>query len=249
MSKLFANLNNNGLEESQDRAGGGGFKAVESDIYTGKIKAAYAGQSSGGAHNVSLIVLLPGGVEYKETVYITNKKGENFFLNKDDKTKKVPLPGFTIIDDICLMVTNKPLAEQDTEEKVINVYDFDAKKEQPKAVDMLTDLIGGEISLGILRELQNKNEKQGDEYVPTAEVVERNVINKVFHTETKLTVVEARAGADEAKFWDKWLEINKGKDRDVRKIKDGQAGKVGTPPKAGAAASAPTERKSLFSKK
>lgn len=242
---LFGNLKSEGLEESQDRIGG--FQPLETDIYTGVIKAMYAGKSAGGATSVS-IILDTNGKEYRETFYVTNKKGENFFLNKDDKTKKVPLPGFTLVDDICMVTSGKPLSEQNTEEKVIKLYDFDARKELPKGVQMLVDCIGLEVSLGILKELHNKNEKSGDEYVATAEVIERNATDKVFHTETHMTVAEARSGAEKAQFWESWTERNKGNVRDRRTIKDGQAGKpVGGPPKAGGSKEAP--RKSLFGNK
>lgn len=248
---LFGNLKSDGLEQTQDRLGGG-YQPKETDIYTGKIKALYAGKSAGGAQSVSLILSLADGSEYRETFWITNKKGENFFLNKDDKTKKVPLPGFTIVDDLCLVTTGKPLSEQETEEKTIKLYDSEAKKELPKAVPMLIEAIGLEVSLGIVKVLENKNEKQGDEYVPTAETRELNATDKVFHTETRMTVVEAREGAEVAKFWDSWLERNKGNTRDKRTIKDGQAGTAGAPKAAGASAAAPAAggapRKSLFGK-
>lgn len=248
---LFGNLKSDGLEQTQDRLGGG-YQPKETDIYTGKIKALYAGKSAGGAQSVSLILSLADGSEYRETFWITNKKGENFFLNKDDKTKKVPLPGFTIVDDLCLVTTGKPLAEQDTEEKTIKLYDSEAKKELPKAVPMLVEALGLEVSLGIVKVLENKNEKQGDEYVPIAETRELNATDKVFHTETRMTVVEAREGAEVAKFWDSWLERNKGNTRDKRTIKDGQAGTAGAPKAASASAAAPAAggapRKSLFGK-
>ena len=241
---LFGKLTNDGLEESQDRLGG--FSPFDSDIYVGTIKAAYAGQSQGGATSVSIIVDM-GGKEYRETFYVTNKKGENFFISPEKK--KVPLPGFTVVDDICLIASGKPLAEQDTEEKVINLYDFEAKREMPKSVPMLTGLLNQKIALGILKQLENKNVKQGDEYVPSAETREINVVDKVFHPEVKLTVAEARNGQEEAKFWDAWSERNKGQVRDKRTIKDGVGGTAGAPPKAGAAAGGTAApRKSLFGK-
>jgi hypothetical protein len=247
MNALFGALTTDGLEEATDRLGG--FQPFDTDIYTGPIKAMYAGQSDGGARNVTVIVDC-GGREYRETIYVTNRKGENFFLNKNDPKKKVPLPGFTVIDDICLCTTGKPLAEQLTEDKVVNVYDKEAGREIPKTVPMLVDVLGQSISLGIVRQIENKNEKSGDEYVPTAETREVNFIDKVFHTETKMTTVEARNGADKATFHDSWLERNKGETRDRRTIKDGEGGTAGRP---GASRAAPqpgakTERKSLFAK-
>jgi hypothetical protein len=246
---LFGNLKTEGLSETEDRLGG--FQPWETDIYSGKIKMAYAGQSAGGAQNITVILDL-NNKEYRETIYITNKKGENFFLNKEDKSKKVPLPGFTIIDDMCLVATGKPLAEQGVEEKMVKVYDMEARKELPKSVNVLTELLGKEVSVSILKTLENKNEKNSSgEYVPTADTRTVNNIDKVFDTESKMTVAEARNGVETASFWDAWVDRNKGVTRDKRTIKDGATGgQPGRPnvrpmlaPVAGAAAA---PRKSLF---
>jgi hypothetical protein len=246
---LFGKLTSEGLEQSQDRIGGG-FQPLDSGVYTATIKALYAGQSAGGAMSLTLLAELPGGKEYRETVYVTNKAGQNFFLNKEDRTKKVPLPGFTVGDDLCLIATGKPLAEQDAEDKVINVYDFEAKKEMPKSVPMIVEAIGQQVSLGIIKQIVNKNVKQGTEYVATAETREENFIDKVFHPTLKVTVAEARNDQDEPKFQEAWIARNKDQVRDRRTIKDGEAGTAsnGRPPKAGAApaAGAQTARKSLF---
>ena len=108
----------------------------------------------------------------------------------------------------------------------------------------MTELLGQKIKLGILKQLENKSVKQGDEFVPTAETRESNAIDKVFHPEMNLTVAEARNGLEEPKFHDAWAEKNKGQTRDKRTIKDGAGGTAGAPPKA-AAGTAPA-RKSLF---
>lgn len=250
---IFKNLTNTGLEQTTDNLGGGSFTR-ESDIYSGKIKMAYAGAAKSGARFIQLIVDFGDGKEYKETTYITNKAGENFYLNKSDNTKKVPLPGFVTIDDICLCATGKPLAEQDAEDKVVKIYDFDAKAELPTSVPVLVDLIGKDISLAILKVIENKQAKDASgNYVATAETREINSIDKVFDTDSRMTVVEARNGAETPVFWDNWLERNKGKARDktAKVIGGGNPGAPGSnaarsgPPQAGAAPSRP----SLFGKK
>jgi hypothetical protein len=246
MTTLFGNLKSDGLEQSTDTLGGGGFTR-ESDIYSGKIKMAYAGAAKSGARFVQLIVDLPDGKEYKQTTYITNKKGENFYLNKSDNSKKVPLPGFTIIDDICLCTTGKPLAEQDAEEKVVKIYDFEAKAELPTSVPVLIELLGQDISLAILKVTENKQAADANGvYQPTAETREINDIDKVFNTATQMTVVEARNKAEAPVFWDNWLERNKGKTRDKTSKVIGTPGAPRSgPPQAGAAPARP----SLFGKK
>ena len=247
---LFKNLTTAGLEETEDRTGG--FAAINADLYTATIKMAYHSVAKSGANAINLVFDI-GSREYRETIYITNKKGENFFLNKEDKTKKVPLPGFTVVDDICLCATEQPLSEQESEDKVVKLYDHEAKKELNKTVPVLTGLLGKQVGIGVIKSLENKNvlNETTGLYEPTAETREVNSIDKVFHVPTNLTMVEVRNGVEEAVFFAGWVERNKNQIRDKRAIKDGAAGR----PTSGRAAStapvagATTERKSLFGKK
>ena len=233
----FGNLTTTDLEEAQDRLGG--FNTLETDAYTGTVKVAYAGKSAGGAQSVTVILDL-GNTEYSETFYVTNKAGENFFRNKQDNNKKIPLPGFTMVNDLCLVTTNKQLSDQSVEEKMVNIYDFDLKKAVPKAVPVLVELIGHQVTFGILKTLENKSVKDGaGEYQPTAETREVNVTDKIFHYPSNITVAEATHGGTEATFHAAWLAKNKGVTRDKRTIKEGQpgavkSGKPGSPPQAGA---------------
>ena len=225
---MFSGLKTDGLEKTEDRLGG--FQIHPTNAYLGTIKMAYAGKSAGGAHNITVVADIGVG-EYSETIYITNKQGENFFLNRQDNTKKVPLPGFTTINDLCLVTTNKPLSEQDTEEKVVKIYDYDERKELPKSVQMLVDLIGKTAYFGITENTEDKNQKNEStgEYEPTGETRQTNTIDKIFHDPTKMTVVEAENEATEAIFFDKWVEKNKGQVKDKRKNKGGapQSGRPG----------------------
>lgn len=250
---LFSNMTNEGHEETEDRLGG--FQPLETDIYVGTIKVAYASASKLGARNITLIVDVGSGKEYRETVYYTNRKGENFFIDKDSK-KKVSLPGFALIDDICQVASGKTLEQQADEEKMVKVYDPDLKKEAPKAVPVLTDLTGQSVALGIVKVLENKSEKDSNGvYQDTADERYSNFIEKVFHPTMKFTVAEARKSVEVPAFWDSWVERNKGALRDKRSIKGGVGGKPGKPgasktpsgpPQANASTPA---RKSLFAGK
>lgn len=244
---LFKNLTTDGLEAATDNAG---FSKYESDIYPAVIKAAYAGKSEGGAHNVTLLLDI-NGRPYTETIYITNKKGENFFLNKQDPTKKVPLPGFTIIDDVCWVTSEKSLAEQDTEERVIKLYNYDEKKEIPTKVEMLVDLIGLKLDVAILKSLQNKKKKNDatGAYEAIAETQEVNNIEKVFHQETGLTMVEIRNEMKEPDFRNTWLTRNKGVTRDKTEKVAAGAGTAGAPPKPSAPGESAPKKSGLFGKK
>lgn len=240
---IFSNLTNEGLEESQDRLGG--YSPLDTDIYLATIKMAYGGQSTGGAKSVTVVadVETPSGTkEYRETVYITKKSGENFFMQND---KKVPLPGFTTIDELCLVTTNNPLAAQGHEDKVVNIYDSESQSEKPTSVPMLMDLLGKQVYLAIEQATENKREKQGNDYVPTANTRQTNSIQKVFNHPTKLTVPEARQGISEPVFFDSWLQKNKGtvRDRTDKNLGSASSGTPGSPPTGGNAAA---PKKSLF---
>ena len=236
---LFGGLSTDGIEESEDRLGG--FRVLEAAPYTGTIKAAYAGKSAtSNSQSVTVILDTKDAGEYRETFWVTNKKGENFYLDKDGKTKK-PLAGFTVIDDICVCTTGKGLNQQMAEDKVMNIYDPEQKKEMPKSVPMLVELLGKEITFGIVKELKNKQVKNTTtgNYEDTPDTREENSTDKIFHYPSNLTVVEARKQIQTPTFYGAWVERNKGQTRDRRSIKDGaggqngKSGRPGMPPKAG----------------
>lgn len=252
---LFANLTTEGHEEKEDRIGG--FAVFNTNIYPIKVLKAYMGKSDGGAMSITIVADMDGR-EFTSTQWVTNKKGENFFHPKDkngkpNTSKRNSLPGFTIIDDLCLVTTGKPLAEQDTEEKVIRLYNREEQKELPTPVVMLVDLIDTEAYFAVFKNIVSKNEKnEAGVYVPTAETREENEIDKVFHNPSKVTVKEAKVAAEagvqaQPDFYTAWLEKNynaeepgKPRDRRAAEFKGGDAkggavrnGRPGQPPQAG----------------
>lgn len=250
MSKLFGNLTTAGAEKVTDRVGGGG--TVPTGIYAGaKIKAAYAGKSAGGAQSVTVMVEV-GGIEHRETLWVTNKNGDNTYPDKQDKTKKHLLPGFIVANDLCLLVTNAELSDQDFEEKVLSLYDFDAKKEVPTNVHVITGLTGKEITLAIVEQIVDKQKKDDNGvYQNTGETRTENTIEKVLHTDRR-TVVEIREGFEEPAWATKWAEKNQGKEaRNRAKGADGKSGapggRSGAPGAAGGASQSP--KTSLFGAK
>lgn len=237
----FGTLNNTDLEESRDVLGGGN-QPLETDAYTGKIKLAYAGKSAQGA-NFLAVHIDANGREYRETIYVTNRKGENFYPRDD---KKIPLPGFTVANDLALLSTGQDLASQTFEEKVVSLYDFDERKEVPTKVLAATSMMGKDITVGILKTITNKSKKNESTgaYEPINEKREENNIDKVFHAETKKTVSEFTTRAENAEFYPKWVEKNRGQTRNKYK-EQGSSGLPGQAAPAPGGASAPAG-KSLF---
>lgn len=223
MGNPFGDVTTEGLEQAQDRLGGG-YSAKDTGIYTGKLLQFYAGESTGGAKSVT--VILSGGdfgdTEYRETIYVTtgrDKGQRNWFPAKDrqgnETGKKQPMPGFSVINDFCLATVGKELKDVNFEEKIVNIYDPEHQKEMPKSVPVAVELLGQEVSVAIVKTLENKSEKDGNGgYRPIADTREVNSIEKVFNTQSKMTVAEAQNGATEAQFWEAWANKHTGVTRD-----------------------------------
>jgi hypothetical protein len=257
------------VEQAEDRLGG--FSVHETDAYPATIKNAFLSKSAGGAEAINFEFDLGGGKLFSPQVWFTNKAGEFTFQQKDrsknpvkndDGTPKLSyLPGYTILNDVCLVASGMSFTDEDfsIEEKMVSVYDSDQKKKVPKSMMVLTDLLGKKVGLLINKVMENKSVKSGNDYVPTAETRDVNEIAKVFDLESQRTVLEATNAQKAEKAGDNvqppmyvaaWLEKNKGKTQDKRTIKDGSAGTAGRPTAAGGPPQAGDSkpRSSLFKK-
>lgn len=247
MTKMFGNLTNEGLEEAGDRLGGS--VLFPTNVYEGVVKMAYAGKAqSSNAQSVTVIIELDGK-EFRETHWVTNKNGENSWQDKTDPKKKHPLPGFTSIDDLCLVTTGYGLADQDIEEKVVKIFDFEQKKDVPTNVPVLVNLLGKPVFVAVVQQTVDKQKKTDAGYVNTGETRNENIAEKFFHHETRRTVTEIKQGLDEAIFMDAWKEKNAGQPpRNKAKGADGKSGAPGAGGNAGApsASAAQKPAKSLF---
>lgn len=250
---MFGNLNNDGLEKSEDRLGGGR-QAFDADIYAAKIKLMYGIKSSGGAMGVELLLDLDGK-EYKETIYVTSgdTKGNKNYFEKDGK--KYPMPGFTVVNDLVMAATGgKELKDLEFEDRTVKVYNFEKRTEENKVVQHAPELIDAEVLVAITNTAKNKQKKNDStgeyEDVIPAVIIHENSIAKVFDATSKRTVREALDGKDEAQFHDEWLKKNQGVVYDKVTTKPGEGAAAGGPPKAAAGTQAPAKSGStLFGKK
>ena len=224
--QMFGNLTTDNLEDTGDRLGAGG--VLESGAKDGIIKLIYAGKSQSSKAQSITVHIDFSGHEFRETFWVTNKDNENFYTDKNDASKKHPLPGFTVVDDLCLLTTGQGLSQQNFEAKTINLYNFTERKDVPTEVPVLVDLIGKPISVGLLKEVVDKQKKDaGGNYVNTGETREQNIVDKFFHPETHMTVTEYKENMEEAAFYPLWVEKNTGKVRNKAKGAQGQQGRPG----------------------
>lgn len=214
---FFSDLSTTGIKRLKDSASTESkFGALETDIYTAKIKVAYAGESANKARTVTVIYTVDGQ-EFTETFYVTSRKGDNF-IQGDSSSEKTFLPGFQIVEDMCQLSAGISLVNSNTEIKNLSLYNFKEGKKVPTPVNVLTELTGAVLKFAIIKQLRNKMTKQGDSYVALPDTKEVNKIVSVFDPKSDKTANE-QLEKTEAKFYNVWLETNKGKVVDAREIK------------------------------
>lgn len=241
---ILKSLNTAGVNNEKDTLGGGSkFGPWESGVYDVVIDTAYMDASAGGAINVNFTFKTSDGKELRSTQYITSGEAKGrlpYFIDKNGE--KQFLPGYNIANAICLLTLGEEITELDTETKVLSLYDYTARKEVPQQKEVIMDLLGKEVTLGVLNVIEDKNVKNdAGQYVPSGETRTINEIDKVFRTADKLTTAEIRAEQTEAEFYTKWAESNTGKVRN--KSKGAAAGNASAP-----AAGTPAPAKKLFGK-
>jgi hypothetical protein len=201
---LFKNLTvSNDIEQDKDTLGTSKFAPWESGAYPAVIDLAYVEESKGGAMGIKFVFKTQDGKELDQTIYMTSgkEKGQlNYYVAKDG-TKKY-LPGFTLVNDICLLTVGEEIKDLESETKVLSVYNYDAKKEVPTKKEVLTDLIGKDIILGVQKVIEDK-------YNAPGEVRTVNNISKVFHATDMRTTNEIRSEST-AEFYPTWVEKNTG---------------------------------------
>lgn len=213
---------------ANERDSVGGFGPLESGLYKAKIDLAYIQKSDGGAMALVIHLKTEDGKDIRSTQWMTSGTAKgclNYYTDK--KGDKQYLPGFLHANSLALLTVGKEIADLDTEVKVINKYNADAKAEIPTKVDMVTDLIGKEITVGLVKQIVDKTQKGDDgKYYPTGETREENEIDKLFRASDNKTTAEIRAQVEDASFFQTWADKWTGKVKD--KSTKGAAGNAGT---------------------
>lgn len=215
------------VEEAKDTLGGQR-GPLPTDVYDFTVKMAYVDYSRGGAMSVNFDLENAEGRKLRSQQWVTSgdaKGNKNYYVDRNGKNQH--LPGYTLVNDICLLMTDSRLEDLEPEEKVISLYSFQEGKEIPQKKNVLTDLIGQKVTLAVEHHIVDKTADDGSgNYVPTGETREINEVVKAFHIDMGVTVGEAKMGLREAEFRDRWAETNKGKVRNKSKgAQDGaQAG-------------------------
>lgn len=221
---LLANLaTDDSIANEKDSIGGGG--VLESGLYPATVTLAYVTKSQGGATGLVLKAKTSQGRDINQTLWMTSgtAKGAKNFYEKDGV--KNYLPGFIAANALALLAVGKDISQLDTETKVVNVYSFEAKAEIPTKVEMIMDLVGKEIIIGLIKQTVDKNVKNdAGLYVASGETREENEIDKFFRASDRMTTAEVRAAANDPVFYDIWETKWTGQVRNKAKGASGTAG-------------------------
>ena len=213
----------------------GGFSPFESDVIPMTIAMAYLDQAKSKAASVNLILKDATGKELTVTEYITSGEAKGckpYYINKKSG-KKVALPGWSKINDLCLAATGKEFKDQDAEDKTIEIYDYEAKAKKPQQKKVIMTLLNQKVKVGVLLVKADKSAKDAaGVYQPTGETREINEADKFFNIDTELTTAEVSAGSTEPKFMATWLKKWKGEVKDTSTKVTGSA--AGAPAGTGA---------------
>lgn len=208
-----------------------GWQPLASAIYVFKIMAMYLGEAASGSRSVTVHLKSQTGVDVRQTLYVTSgrEKGQlNYYVDSRTQEKRFN-PSFLIADAICKLTVGKGVGELPTEKKIVKLRKDG--KEVEEEVDMLVDVIGQDISIGLLHQIDDVKAKTGEKdangkdiYAPTGETRPSNVIDKVFRTADMFTVPEILANKTVADFYHQWEKSWNGQVNDISKGLPGNAG-------------------------
>ena len=194
-------------ETKTDVLPGSGF-TVETGLYEMIVDVAYMDKSPAGAEAMKIHLKMADGSpqEVREAFWVASRDSKNnqtFYLTKNGK--KRDLPGFVQATQVANITCNKPLLDLVEEKKVIKLWNSANQAEENTEIRHLPEIVGKPILVGVLKIRDNKNEKVGNEYVPTAAERFFNEVDKVFHP-NGLSITEKAAVETTPAFKDRWLK-------------------------------------------
>lgn len=220
------------IKDETDSLGDSKYAVLASGLYPCTVTMAHLSLSKGGAMALDLTLKTETGNEIKQQIWMTSgtAKGAKNYYEKDGV--KSYLPGFIAANSLCQLAIGQEIGALQTEEKVIKMYNYEAKSEVPTKVNVFMELLNQEILVGLVKQTVDRNVKNDlGAYVPSGETREENEIDKFFRASDRMTVAEIKAKAAEAVFADTWATKNTGVSRN--KAKGAGASVQGAPKAAG----------------
>jgi len=217
---LFEKVTNDAnTVEEKDFVPGQKREPLPSDIYNLIIKYVYGEKAKSGAIGIHCLFEVAdgdyAGRQLRITEYISSSDAKNNRTYYERKTangmEKVKLPGYKAMGDLAELVVGKDIQKCNTEQKTINLYNFEKKAEVPTKVEMFVELLNKGIRGCVVNEIQDKETKntQTGEYEPTGQTKNVNAIHAYLSASDYRTASEVRHNltADYKEIWlKKWKD-------------------------------------------
>ena len=192
---MFQNLKrDSSIQDNSDDIPAPASGILGSAVYPAVIDVAYTTKSSKDTTGIVFHFKLENGRDFKTTLWVMSATGE-YKWEKDGRSGY--WPGFLLFDEISTIVTGKSCdLLNPPEDKIINIWNYQERKEKPTEAKVLTELQGGKINLAILAQKR-------DHWEDSSKWVEQNELDKVF-TPEGLSVNEKQSGATEGTIQTRW---------------------------------------------
>lgn len=166
----------------------GGFSQPDTGIYKGTLSRIFGDEYASGAQYLYLEIETDKKQTQVHRILVTNSEGSNTFVNKKSGEDQV-LPGYAMIDSLCIVTLGVPLTAVDWEE-----HEMDVKvdgKDVKEVRQVPAGLWGAPVLFAVEKTFRNKQEKGDDnKYYNVNERVEQSEITKFFQVETQQTATE-----------------------------------------------------------
>jgi len=119
---------------------------------------------------------------FSETLYITDVNGNHMVKPRNGKGDPYPCKGFAMANTLCLLAAGVPFAPDKltVENKFVDVYDFTLKARAPTSKEVIMDLSGKDIWVGVHHIIKNKSKNIDGKWVLQPEEKNYNVVDKFF---------------------------------------------------------------------
>lgn len=195
-----------------------GTKIHKTDIYEATVSSLYLTETKNGATMANITLTLGDGNEFSNMqclARMVNGESSTTFVKDGNE---YPLPGYTLIDDLTMLLLGSELEDTETKPKYVKAYNSDTKQQEDTEVDFYTEVVDKKVKVAIAQVTKNKYDAKLKQ--DTNEKQEVNEIIKFLDPEDSSTVAELIHDSeldddDEdsaiAGTWaEKWLEKNKG---------------------------------------
>ena len=181
---------------------------IDTGVTTLEVKTISFVESSGGALMCHVVLWSPAdskSIRLSDCVVSGNAKGNKTTYTDKRSGKQFPLPGFQTMHDMCTVLFGKSILECPREDKSITV-----SRDKSEIRKCIVVPPGTMIKGGVIEVLENRQEKQGNDYVDIDDSRLANYVTGWFDANTNLSAGEIAKGASSAVDMGKWSAYNKG---------------------------------------